>query len=393
MKPTFILSAARTPIGKLAGAYANVPAVELGAVAIDAAVKRAGIEPTQVDEVFMGNVLQAGEGQAPARQAAMRGGLPATVGATTVNKVCGSALKAMVQGAQAIALGDANLLVVGGMENMSMAPYILPQARQGMRLGHGQVLDAAVHDGLWCSFENSHMGNAAEFIAQQFEITREEQDEYALHSHRKAVAAWNAGKFTAEIAPVTIPQKKGAPIVVKQDEPPRPDTTLAALAKLSPAFTSDGTVTAGNAPGITDGAAALVLASEEACDNTSMDPIARITGYAQAAVEPKWIFDAPSHAIRKLLQKTNTKLEDYDLFEINEAFAAQILANGHALNWDWDKVNVHGGAIALGHPLGATGARIVVTLLHALKERKGKRGLACLCLGGGEAVAMGFEMM
>jgi acetyl-CoA C-acetyltransferase len=393
MKPTFILSAARTPIGKLAGAYANVPAVELGAVAIDAAVKRAGIEPAQVDEVFMGNVLQAGEGQAPARQAAIRGGLPATVGATTVNKVCGSALKAMVQGAQAIALGDANLLVVGGMENMSMAPYILPQARQGMRLGHGQVLDAAVHDGLWCSFENFHMGNAAEFIAQQFEITREEQDEYALRSHRKAVAAWNGGKFTAEVAPVTIPQRKGAPIVVKQDEPPRPDTTLAALAKLSPAFTSDGTVTAGNAPGITDGAAALVLASEEACDNTSMDPIARITGYAQAAVEPKWIFDAPSHAIRKLLQKTNTKLEDYDLFEINEAFAAQILANGHALNWDWDKVNAHGGAIALGHPLGATGARIVVTLLHALKDRKGKRGLACLCLGGGEAVAMGFEVM
>ena len=393
MKPTFILSGARTPIGKMNGAYANVPAVELGGAAIRAAIERAGIEPAQVDEALIGNVLQAGAGQAPARQAALRGGLPASVGATTINKVCGSALKAIMQGAQAIALGDAQLIVAGGMENMTLAPHLLPNARAGLRLGHAQLLDATVHDGLWCSFENAHMGNAAEFIAQQFEISREEQDEFALRSQRRAVAAWSAGKFNAEVTPITLSQKKGAPIVVKQDEPPRADTSLAALAKLAPAFVKDGTVTAGNAPGITDGAAALVLASEEACDTTSMDPIARITGYAQAAVEPKWIFDAPTHAIRKLLQKTNTKLEDYDLLEINEAFAAQILANGHALNWDWDKVNVNGGAIALGHPIGATGARLVVTLLHALKDRGGKRGLACLCLGGGEAVAMSFEMV
>ncbi|MEP7198250.1 MAG: acetyl-CoA C-acetyltransferase, partial [Chloroflexota bacterium] len=374
MNTTYILSAARTPIGKLGGAYANVPAVDLGGIVIREAITRAGIDARQIDEVLMGNVLQAGEGQAPARQAAMRGDVPAHVGATTINKVCGSALKAMMQGAQAIATGDAHLIVAGGMENMTLAPYLMPGARHGLRLGHAQLLDAAVHDGLWCAFENFHMGNAAEFIAQQFEITREEQDEFALCSHRKAVAAWSAGKFNAEVVPVTLPSKKGAPVVVKQDEPPRADTSLAALAKLSPAFAANGTVTAGNAPGITDGAAALVLASADALDQTSIEPLARITGYAQAAVEPKWIFGAPTHAVRKLLQRTHTTIDDYDLIEVNEAFAAQILANGHELHWDWDKVNVNGGAIALGHPLGATGARIVVTLLHALKDRGGKRG-------------------
>ncbi|MCA1553462.1 MAG: acetyl-CoA C-acyltransferase, partial [Chloroflexi bacterium] len=331
--------------------------------------------------------------QAPARQAAIRGGVPANVGATTVNKVCGSALKAMMQATQAIALGDANLMVVGGMENMSMAPYVIPGARLGLRLGNAVLIDVAVHDGLWDSFENIHMGSAAEFIAQQFEVTREEQDEFALRSHRKAVAASNGGKFAAEVVPVALPSKKGATVVVSKDEPPRADTSLEALAKLSPAFQKDGTVTAGNAPGITDGAAALVLASEDALDHTSLDPMARVAGYAQAAVEPKWIFDAPTHAIRKLLQRTGTTIDDYDLIEVNEAFAAQILANGHVLNWDWERVNVNGGAIALGHPLGATGARIVTTLLHALKDRGGKRGLACLCLGGGEAVAMSFEMV
>jgi acetyl-CoA C-acetyltransferase len=370
-----------------------MPAVDLGGVAIREVVARAGIEPELIDEVLMGNVLQAGEGQAPARQAAMHGGVPATVGATTVNKVCGSALKAMVQGAQAITAGDANVIVAGGMENMSLAPYMLQGARQGLRLGNAPLLDAVVHDGLWCSFESQHMGNSAEFIARQFEITREEQDEYALRSHRKAVAAATAGKFTAEIAPVVLPSKKGVPVIVRQDEPPRPDTSLAALAKLAPAFQENGSVTAGNAPGITDGAAALVLTSEQGLDNASMEPLATITGYAQAAVEPKWIFGAPTHAIRKLLHKTNTTLDQYDLIEVNEAFAAQILANGLDLNWDWDKVNVNGGAIALGHPLGATGARIVVTLLHALKDRKAKRGLACLCLGGGEAVALSVEMV
>ena len=393
MKPCFILSAVRTPIGRLAGAYANVPTVELGGIVIREAVNRAGIDVGKLDEVLMGNVLQGGEGQAPARQAAIRGGVPAGVGATTVNKVCGSALKAIMQGAQGIALDDASLIVAGGMESMTLAPYFIQGARQGLRLGHTQMLDAVVHDGLWCSFENFHMGNAAEFIAREFEITREEQDEYALRSHRRAVAAWNTGKFNAETVPVTLPAKKGAPVIVKQDESPRADTSLEALSKLPPVFQKDGTVTAGNAPGITDGAAAVVLSSEEACDATSIDPLARITGYAQAAVEPKWIFDAPSHAVRRLLQKTNTTIDDYDLIEVNEAFAAQILANGHALNWDWERVNVNGGSIALGHPLGATGARIVVTLLHALKERGGKRGLACLCLGGGEAVAMSFEMV
>jgi len=393
MKSTFVLSAVRTPIGKLNGAFVNTSAVELGAVVIREAIHRAGVDAQQIDEVLMGNVLQAGEGQAPARQAAVHGGVPANVGATTVNKVCGSALKAMMQATQAIAVGDANLMVVGGMENMSMAPYLMPGARQGLRLGNATLIDAAVHDGLWDSFENVHMGNAAEFIAQQFEITREEQDEFALRSHRRAVAAWNSGKFSAEVVPVTLAGKKGAPLVVSKDEPPRPDTSLEALAKLPPAFQRDGTVTAGNAPGITDGAAALVLASEDALDHTSLDPLARVSGYAQAAVEPKWIFDAPSHAIRRLLQRTGTRLDDYDLIEVNEAFAAQILANGQALNWDWEHVNVNGGAIALGHPLGATGARIVTTLLHALKDRGGTRGLACLCLGGGEAVAMSFEMV
>ena len=393
MRPVYILSAARTPIGKLNGAFANVPAVDLGGVAIREAIGRAGIEPEQIDEVLMGNVLQAGEGQAPARQAAMHGGVPATVGATTVNKVCGSALKAMIQGAQAIMAGDANVIVAGGMENMSLAPYMLQGARQGLRLGNAPLLDAVVHDGLWCSFESQHMGNSAEFIARQFEITREEQDEYALRSHRKAVAAATSGKFTAEIAPVVLPSKKGVPVIVRQDEPPRPDTSLAALAKLAPAFQENGSVTAGNAPGITDGAAALVLTSEQGLDNASMEPLATITGYAQAAVEPKWIFGAPTHAIRKLLHKTSTTLDRYDLIEVNEAFAAQILANGLELNWDWDKVNVNGGAIALGHPLGATGARIMVTLLHALRDRNAKRGLACLCLGGGEAVALSVEMV
>lgn len=393
MKPTFVLSGVRTPIGKLSGAYANVPAVELGATVIREAVSRAGIEGGAVDEVLMGNVLQAGEGQAPARQAALRAGLPPTVGATTVNKVCGSGLKAIAQGAQSIGLGDAALIVAGGMENMTLAPYLLPGARQGLRMGHAQMLDSAVSDGLWCSFENYHMGNAAEFIAREFEITREEQDEFALRSHRRAVAAWAAGAFNDEVVPVTLPAKKGTPVVVRQDEPPRADTSLEALARLAPAFQKDGTVTAGNAPGITDGAAALVLASEEACDTTSMDPMARITGYAQAALEPKWIFDAPSHAIRRLLQKTGTRLEEYDLIEVNEAFAAQVLANGQSLNWDWERVNVNGGGIALGHPIGASGARIVVTLLHALKQRGGKRGIACLCLGGGEAVAASFEMV
>lgn len=386
-----IASAARTPVGKFLGALSAVPTVELGGIAIRTALDRAGIDGSQVDEVLMGNVIQAGEGQAPARQAALRAGVPSTIGATTVNKVCGSGLKAVMQAAQAIKAGDAQIVVAGGMENMSLGPYLIPNARQGLRLGHTTLIDSSMHDGLWCSTENWHMGSAAEFIAQKYEITREEQDAYALESHKKAVAAQRAEKFKAEIAPVTVHPRKGEPQVVEADEGPRPDTSIAALSKLKPAFQADGTVTAGNAPTPNDGAAALVVMSAKRADELGIKPLARITGYAGAAVEPKWIFAAPPYAIRRLLEKYGWHLDDFDLLEVNEAFAAQILANGKELDWDWNKVNVHGGAIALGHPLGATGARILTTLLYAMQDRGAKRGLACLCLGGGEAVALSVE--
>jgi acetyl-CoA C-acetyltransferase len=293
--------------------------------------------------------------------------------------------------AQAIKAGDADILIAGGMENMELAPYLLPGGRFGYRLGHGQVLDSTIHDGLWCARENVHMGNAAEFIAEQFDISREMMDQYALDSHRKAVAAIDAGKFKAETAPVTIPQRKGPPLVVEEDENPRRDTSLEALARLRPAFQANGRVTAGNAPGITSGAAALVVAGQDVAAAHGLKPLARITGYAQAAVEPKWIFDAPAHAVRRLLERTGLSLDDFDLIEVNEAFAAQALANGKALGWDWDKVNVHGGAIALGHPIGASGARVLTTLIYALADRGLERGLAALCLGGGEAVTLSVE--
>jgi acetyl-CoA C-acetyltransferase len=339
----------------------------------------------------MGQVLQAGAGQAPARQAALGGGLPDGVGATTINKVCGSGLKAVMIGASAIRAGDADLIVAGGMENMNLGPYLLPQARTGYRLGDGKVVDATVHDGLWCAICDVHMGMHAERVADKHAVSREAQDAWALRSHQRALAAIEAGRFADEIVPVEVPGKKG-PTVVDTDENPRADTSTEALARLRPAFKPDGgTVTAGNAPGITDGASAVVIASEAAVEREGATPIARITGYAQADVAPEWLFEAPIHGVRRLLEKTGTSLEDYDLVEINEAFAAQVLADGNELGFDWDRVNVNGGAIALGHPIGASGARVLTTLLHELRRRGGGRGLATLCLGGGGAVAMAVE--
>jgi acetyl-CoA C-acetyltransferase len=388
-----ITGAARTAIGRFQGALSTMPAPQLGAVAIREAVRRAGIEPARIDEVLMGNVVQAGEGQAPARQAAIKAGLPPTVCATTVNKICGSGMKAAMFGAQAIMAGDADIVVAGGMESMDLGPYLLPQARQGYRLGNGVLVDATVHDGLWCPFENQHMGNSAEWVAREYNLTRHELDQLAVDSHRKAVAAIQGGKFKAEIVPVEVPQRKGPPAVFDTDECPRADTTLETLGRLQPAFQKDGIVTAGNAPGITDGAAALVLTGEDTARALGIQPLARITGYAQAAVEPLRIFTAPIFAVQKLLQKTGYKLGDMDLIEINEAFAAQTVADGKALGVDWNRVNVHGGAIALGHPIGASGARVLVTLIYALRDRGLKTGLATLCLGGGEAVAMTIELV
>lgn len=391
-REVLIVSAARTPIGRFQGALSNVPASELGAVAIKAAVERAGIYPGSIAEVLMGNVVQAGQGQAPARQAAIKAGIPPFVGATTVNKICGSGLKTVMLAAAMIRAGDGEIFVAGGMENMNIGPYILPKARFGYRLGHGQLVDAMVHDGLWCTFTNQHMGNSAEWIAQEYGLTRQELDEYAYHSHMKAIAAIDAGKFGEEIVPVEVPQRKGPPVLFDTDECPRRDTSLEALARLKPAFQEDGLVTAGNSPGISDGAATVVVMSRGKADELGIDPLARIVGYDQAAVEPLKVFTAPIFAVRKLLEKTGYSLDDFDLIEANEAFAAQMLANGKELGWDWAKVNVNGGAIALGHPIGCSGARILTTLIYALKDRGLETGLATLCLGGGGAVAMIIEM-
>ncbi len=389
-----IVSAARTAIGSFGGALSQIPAPELGAVAIRAAVERADIHPASIDEVFMGCVVPAGLGQAPARQAAIKAGLPHSVGAVTLNKVCGSGLKTVMMAAGLIKAGDGEIYVAGGMENMNMAPYLLLQGRTGYRLGHGQLLDAVVHDGLWCPFEDQHMGEAAEWIARSCNVSREAQDQFALESHQKAVAAIQAGRFKAEIAPVEIPQRKGDPVIFDTDENPRQDSSLEKLSKLRPVFQKNGTVTAGNASSITDGAAAVVVMSQAKADELGIRPLARITGYAYGAVAPLEIFTAPVFAIRNLMNKTGATLADYDLIEVNEAFAAQCLGDGAMLadeGWDWRKVNVNGGAIALGHPIGCSGARVLVTLLHALQQRELKTGLATLCLGGGEAVAMSVE--
>ena len=390
-----ILSAVRTPIGKFQGALASLPATQLGAIAVRAAVERAGINPEDIEEVIMGNVVQAGEGQAPARQSSIHAGLPATVGATTINKVCGSSLKAAMMSAQAIRAGDADLFVAGGFESMSRAPYLVTGRSGELKFGNQQLTDALLNDGLWDSFENWGMGMAAEFIADEYEVTREAMDQFALRSHERAVAAQEAGKFNAEIVPVQIAGRKGAITEVTQDEGPRKDSTLEAMTKLKPAFKADGKVTPGNASQMSDGGAAVVVASRTYAEKNKLKPMARIVGYAQAAVEPKYLFAAPAHAMPKLLKKVGWTFADVDLIDINEAFAAQVLADGYALadqGWDWDKVNVNGGAIAIGHPLGASGARVLITLLHALKDRGLTRGIAALCLGGGEAVAMAVEM-
>ena len=388
----YILSAARTPIGKLMGRLSTIPATELGGTAIRAALERAGLEPGAVDEVIMGQVVQAGAGQAPARQASIAAGIPTSANATTLNKVCASGLEAINQAAHNIRAGDSTVVAAGGMESMSLGPHLLPKARFGYRLGSATVQDATVHDGLLSPWDDQHMGMSAEAIAEKRGITRREQDEYALRSHRKAVDAIRAGRFKAEIVPLAVPGKNGA-ATVDTDQAPRPDTSLETLSKLGPAFTPSGTVTAGNAPGFTDGAAAVVVAGEETVRARGLRPLARILGYASAGTDPLWLFEAPELALRKLLDRTDTRLEDWDLLEINEAFAAQIVANGKALGWDWERVNVNGGAIALGHPLGATGCRIVVTLLHALQQHGKRRGIAGLCHGGGGAVAMAFELI
>ncbi len=399
----YIVSAARTPIGKFGGALAGVPATELGGVAIRAAVERAGLDPATavIDDVLMGQVLQAGAGQAPARQAVLNAGLPDTTSATTINRVCGSGLKAIMLAAAEIRAGDAGVAIAGGMESMNGAPYLLPGARFGYRLGNAELVDATVHDGLWCAIENCHMGTHAERVAIKDHVSRTDQDAFALASHQKAIAAIDAGRFDAEMAPVTVRDAKGRETVVSVDEWPRRDSNPEALARLKPVFdlpdgedrgdATEGTVTAGNAPGITDGAAATVVASERAVERLGLTPLARIVGYAQAEVAPKWLFLAPVEGVRRLLDRIEMPIEAFDLIEINEAFAAQTLADGRELGFDWDKVNVNGGAIALGHPIGASGARIVATLLHELARREGRYGLATLCLGGGGSVAMAVE--
>ena len=390
-----ILSAARTPIGKFLGSLSGISATQLGAVAVRAAVERAGLNgDAKFDEVIMGNVVSAGVGQAPARQASIFAGLDPAVGATTVNKVCGSGLKAIMLAAQAVKAGDGDMYVAGGMESMSRAPYLV-SGRGGLRYGDETLTDALKHDGLWDPFENWIMGDAAEFIADEYEVTRYAMDQYALESHQKAIASIDAGKFKSEIVPVEVKDKKGRVTVVDTDESPRRDTSLEVLAKLPAAFKPDGKVTAGNAPGLNDGAAAVVVASEAKANELGKKPIARIVGYSQVAVDPKHIFIAPARAIPALLKKVGWTLADVDLIELNEAYAAQVLADGYAmsdLGWDWKKVNVNGGAIALGHPLGASGARVLSTLIYALKDRGLKRGIASLCLGGAEAVAMAIEV-
>ena len=396
-----IVSAARTPIGRFLGSLGSLTAPELGAIAIRAALARSGADAAEIGEVIMGNVLQAGVGQAPARQAAIKAGIPGAVPAYTVNKVCGSGLQAVMLAAQAIRAGDEQLLVAGGQESMSNAPHLVTGMRNGIKFGSPPMADALIRDGLWCSFYNRHMGGHAEYTAKKAGITRARQDEFSYRSHMKAVAAIEAGKFKAEIANVEIAGKKGTTIV-DTDESPRKDTSLEALAKLRPAFPGDApkdmkaeelTVTAGNAPGLNDGAAALVVASEEYAKSHGLPILARITGYASGGGDPQDLFFAPILAVQNLMAKTGTKISGYDLIEANEAFAAQALADGDGLGWDWSRVNVNGGAVALGHPIGSSGARILTTLLYALRDRGLRTGLATLCLGGGNAVALSVELV
>jgi acetyl-CoA C-acetyltransferase len=388
-----IVSAARTATGRFLGALRSFSAPQLGAIVVREAIARAGIDPATIEECIMGNVVSAGLGQAPARQAALRGGLPEGVGALTINKVCGSGLKAVMLAAQAIGVGDADAIVAGGMESMSNCPYLLAGVREGLRLGHGQMIDSMINDGLWCTFEDWHMGNAGEVVAVDFGITRAAQDEFAANSHRKAAEATVAGRFRAEIVPVSVPQKKGDALVFDRDESIRADSTIGALAALKPAFKADGTVTAGNAPPVNDGAAALVVMSERRARELNVRPMARILGQTTSGLAPKYVLMTLVDAIRRLISKIGWSLDDVDLFEINEAFSVQMVAILGALGIDATRMNVNGGAVALGHPIGASGARILTTLLYALQERGLRRGIAALCLGGGNGVAVAVERL
>lgn len=393
MRESVIVSAVRLPTGKFLGALKDFTAPGLGAMVVREAVTRAGIDPAQVDECIMGNVVSAGLGQSPARQAALRGGLPDHVAALTINKVCGSGLKAVMLAAQGIATGDIDVAVAGGMESMSNCPYLLPRVREGLRMGNGQVIDSMIHDGLWCSFENCHMGMSGEVVAGQYHVSRECQDEFAARSHQRAAAATEQSWFREEILPVTIPQKKGSPLVVDRDEPIRADTTIDALGKLKPAFKEDGTVTAGNAPGVNDGAAALVVMAADRARALNLTPMARIVGQATSGLPPKLVMMTPLEAVRKLVAKIGWNLQDVDLVELNEAFSVQGVAIVRELGLDPARVNVHGGAVALGHPIGASGARILTTLLYAMRRRQARRGIATLCLGGGNGVALAVEAL
>jgi acetyl-CoA C-acetyltransferase len=395
--PTFddaiILSGCRTPVGKFQGSLSDFSAPQLGAMVVREAVKRAGLDPAQVDECIMGNVVSAGLGQNPARQAAIFGGLSPATGAMTINKVCGSGLKSVALAAQAVQTGNSSIVVAGGMESMTNAPYLLPQARKGYRLGNAQIVDSMVHDGLWDVYNDYHMGITGENVAEKYGITREEQDEFAVNSHRKAVSAIKECRFKAQIVPVEIPAKKkgAAPVIFDKDEGPREDTTIEVLRALKPAFKKDGTVTAGNAPGVNDGAAAVVVTSAQRAKELGVKPMVRIVAQATSGVEPKWVMMAPVSAVRQIWEKTGWKVDDVDLYELNEAFSVQALGVIRELGLDMDRVNVNGGAVAIGHPIGASGARVLVTLMYEMIRRDVKRGIAALCLGGGNAVAMAVE--
>jgi len=391
VRESVIVSAVRTPTGKFLGVLKGFKATELGAMVVREAVRRAGIDPEIVDECIMGNVVSAGLGQSPARQAALKGGLPDHVAAITINKVCGSGLKAVMLADQGIRVGDIDVAVAGGMESMSNCPYLLPRVRDGLRMGNGEIVDSMIHDGLWCAFEECHMGNAGEVVAEHYHVGRAAQDEYAARSHQKAARATEEGAFKDEILPISIPQKKGDPVVVDRDEPIRADTTAESLKALKPAFKKDGSVTAGNAPGVNDGASALVVMAAERAKSLGLTPLARIVGQATSGLAPKFVLMTPVEAVQRVLEKTGWKHDDVDLFELNEAFAVQAVAVLKELGIEQEKVNVNGGAVALGHAIGSSGGRVLTTLLYALKRRNLKRGIATLCLGGGNGVALAVE--
>lgn len=392
-KEVVIVSAARTPIGKFQGAFSKLKAVELGTVAAKAAIERAGVEPSVIEEVIMGHVLTAGQGQNPARQVLIHSGIPSSVGAFTVNKVCGSGLKSVMLVAQAIKAGDIEVGLAGGMESMTNAPYLMPNARAGYRLGHGQLVDSMINDGLWDIYNDFHMGNTAEMVSEKYEVSREQMDAYAAGSQAKALEAIEAGRFKEEITPVSIPQRKGDPLVIDTDEGPRAGTTAEGLGKLRTVFKKGGTVTAGNASTINDGAAALLLMSADKAAELGLTPIAKVVDYCNAGLDPEWVMMTPVPATKRLFERTGWTADDVDLFEFNEAFAVQACAVVSELGVDQNKVNVNGGAVALGHPIGASGARILVTLIHALKQQGKKRGVAALCMGGGNGLAMGIELV